>query len=515
MINERSHDVWLLLGWASWWLLAFWPLAGYWTTNPQYAYGWLVPPLALLLAKRRWQVRPAPSQPPPWSKIAVIASAALILPSWLLAQPNPGWRLVPTLLVVSAAAGSAGLCLMLGGRNWARHFAFPICFVLTAVPWPGFLEVPLVQGLMRFVAGCTVTLLNFAGHPAVQRGSLVEIVGGVLGVDEACSGVRSLQATLMAALFLGEWHRLRTGARFGLVAAGFATAVITNVARTSILSFSAARGGMNSANQLHDPAGYTVLTVCLVIVALIAERLRTRYPTATASAFASRQPAHPVAFGPGLCVWLMAVVLATEAWYFRKPGKAIATWTLRPPLDAKIEQFPKTTLELLGCDRTMAASWREGADRQWTLFFLEWFPSRSRTALLAQVHRPEVCLPSIGLVETGERQEVRIAIAGFDLAFESMHFRDPQGQDAFVFYCPWEIVPGVGGRNAAFSDATRAASWRRVWKRERMLGQQVAEFIVSGESSRAAAEAALREQLKRLLLPVTGATPDTESIFSK
>lgn len=501
MFDDRASRISLAVSWVGWWLLACWPLAGHWSTNPQYAYGWLVPPLGLLLAARRWQLRPAPDSAPKWSAPLVCAAAASMLPAWLIAQPNPGWRLIPLMLALSAVAGSLGLSAMLGGRAWARHFAFPFLFMLTAVPWPGFLEAPLVQGLMRFVAGCTVTLLNLAGHPAVQRGSLVEIATGVLGVDEACSGVRSLQAALMAALFLGEFHRLRVSSRTLLVVIGFATAIATNIVRTSFLSFSAVRGGIGNATQWHDPAGYTVLTVCLVIVAIAAEWMRARSGPLVEAVATAQRAAVPARLGLVLAGWFIAVVLGSEAWYSQRPSSATASWTLTPPRAAKIEPLPKATLELLGCDRTSAARWRDDRGRSWTLFFLEWLPTRSRTALLAQVHRPEVCLPSIGLVEAGARRELRFTVAGFELAFESLHFRDPRGEDTFVFYCPWEIVPGRGGRNAAFSDDTRATSLRRVWNRERVLGQQVAEFIVSGESSRDVAESALREQVAQLLSP--------------
>jgi hypothetical protein len=169
--------------------------------------------------------------------------------------------------------------------------------------------------------------------------------------------------------------------------------------------------------------------------------------------------------------------------------------------------LPKATLQLLGCHRSLSAHWRDASNREWTLFFLEWFPHRSRTALLAQVHRPEICLPSVGLVEVGSRRKVSVNLAGFALGFDALHFRSPRGEDAFVFYCPWEIVPGNGGRNATFSDDTRFTSLRRVLHRERVLGQQVAEFIVTGAKSSEEAESALSVQLAALISPSVAPSP--------
>jgi hypothetical protein len=213
--------------------------------------------------------------------------------------------------------------------------------------------------------------------------------------------------------------------------------------------------------------------------------------------------AHHVSAGLGisLALWLGAAVLGTEAWYYRPTQTPTESWTLSMPAGATAEKLPKETLDLLGCDRTQSVTWRDASGARWQLYFLEWFPRRSRTAVLAQVHRPEVCMPSAGLTEVGPRRTVDVKAAGFDLSFQSLHFRNPSGLDAYVFYCPWEIVPGTRGRNAEFSDATRAASLRRVWRREGVTGQQVAELVVTGMPSREAAEAALGEQIERMAQP--------------
>jgi len=280
---------------------------------------------------------------------------------------------------------------------------------------------------------------------------------------------------------------------------GFGAAIAGNIARTSFLSFAAARSGPTSVQEWHDPAGYTVLTGCLIIVALVAEWLGRRLPSEQISGSRIAAAPNPMRFGWLLGIWLIVVLFATEAWFHTLTGNVTTTWTLTPPIHAKVESLPKATLELLGCDRSSAAHWRDEDGREWTLFFLEWFPTRSRTALLAQVHRPEICLPSAGLVEVGPRRKLSVTLAGFDLTFDSLHFRDARGNNMFVFYCPWEIVPGKGGRNAAFSDNTRSTSLRRVWERERVLGQQVAEFIVKGAASREKAENAVSNQVAGML----------------
>jgi hypothetical protein len=52
-----------------------------------------------------------------------------------------------------------------------------------------------------------------------------------------------------------------------------------------------------------------------------------------------------------------------------------------------------------------------------------------------------------------------------------------------------------------FNDDTRTTSLLRVWQRERLLAQQVAELFVVGAPSREAAEESLRAQISALVRP--------------
>ena len=97
-----------------------------------------------------------------------------------------------------------------------------LLFMLIALPWPVQLEQAIIQGLMRLVAGLTVGVVTLMGIPAIQHGNLIEVGAGLVGIDEACSGVRSLQSSLMLSLFLGEVNRWSWMRRVGLLTASMA-----------------------------------------------------------------------------------------------------------------------------------------------------------------------------------------------------------------------------------------------------------------------------------------------------
>jgi exosortase len=97
---------------------------------------------------------------------------------------------------------AANLCYVFGWPG-VRHFAFGFGFLLTALPMPSALYNPIVSGLQSNVAAINVEMLNVIGIPAQQVGSLIHLPNGTVGIDEACSGIRSLQATIMATSLIG------------------------------------------------------------------------------------------------------------------------------------------------------------------------------------------------------------------------------------------------------------------------------------------------------------------------
>ena len=122
---------------------------------------------------------------------------------------------------------------------WLRHFAFPVAFIFVAVPWPTAVEAPIIQGLMRVVARVAAETAMLLGIPAQVEGNLIRVSNGLVGVNEACSGIRSLQTALMIGLLFGELKRLSILRRVALVVGAVAIALFANFFRAF---FSSGRG---------------------------------------------------------------------------------------------------------------------------------------------------------------------------------------------------------------------------------------------------------------------------------
>jgi exosortase len=180
----------------------------------------------------------------------------------VLQEANPIWRLASYGLALAAVAMTLLLIYLLHGRARLAQFAFPVAFFLVAVPWPTPLEGVAIQSLTRFNSSLVMELLGFAGIPALLHGNVIEISTGLVGIDEACSGIRSLQATLMIALFFGAFYRLPWARRGWLLVAGPALAMAFNLARTLTLVLVASHAGLPAMEKWHDPTGVALLLGC-------------------------------------------------------------------------------------------------------------------------------------------------------------------------------------------------------------------------------------------------------------
>ncbi len=113
------------------WCLLVAQLSQYWALDPEYSFGWFVPILCAYLFLMRWRNRPPPEVPSSWVARWIFWIAGLaLLPTWVVAQPNPDWRLISWLLACEIVALSLCAIYFAGGRSWLRHFAFSICLIL-------------------------------------------------------------------------------------------------------------------------------------------------------------------------------------------------------------------------------------------------------------------------------------------------------------------------------------------------------------------------------------------------
>ncbi len=109
-------------------------LGAQWSVYTQYNYGWGVPFLCVYLFWKRWPDRPLRQSSHPAIALALIGLSALaLLPTRILREANPIWRLASWGLAMEWVCLTLGLIYLAGGSAWLKHFAWPIAFFLVAV----------------------------------------------------------------------------------------------------------------------------------------------------------------------------------------------------------------------------------------------------------------------------------------------------------------------------------------------------------------------------------------------
>ena len=267
-----------LPGWP-WWVpalavLVWWlsDLRFQWASLPEYKFGPIVVILAAYLAWERWNSRPREDQPAPlWQCLGV---ALLGLPMVLVAEL---WKYGVARAAAPSFALSVGsllflvaLTLAIAGRRTVQHFFFPLLFFFIAVPLPNVIRQPIVSGLQSLVATLNVEVLNLLGVAARKTGNLIQLSRTTVGVDEACSGIRSLQSSIMVALFVGDLVIRRTGWKIFFGLAGLVLAMVGNFFRSLRLALAANEGGPAALQAVHDSTGSLVMITTLVGLAGLA-----------------------------------------------------------------------------------------------------------------------------------------------------------------------------------------------------------------------------------------------------
>ncbi|MEP7015901.1 MAG: exosortase/archaeosortase family protein [Verrucomicrobiota bacterium] len=488
------------------WLEVVKQLGAEWSLNVQYSYGWAVPFLALFLLWQRWSLRPEPSLPSARAvAIALIAFCTLLfLPIRLVAEANPDWRLLSWALALSAVAISILLIYLRGGASWARHFAFPFFFFLVAVPWPVHFEEIVIQDLMHAVTAINVTALNIIDVPALQHGNVIEVSTGLIGIEEACSGVRSLQATLMVSLFLGELYSFSIGRRLFLIFAGAVLAFITNVIRTAILVWIGAHKGVHGIEGWHDPAGLTILLVCLFGLWFVSLRLRQRSKTDTNSVHIQHRHIVPNVSSwilASIAIWLLFAEAGVQIWYGVHPSPISSRWVVSwPTTESEYKNVPiaPEAEALLHYNEGGGARWSATNGHQWMMYFFRWLPGQT-AARFVKIHRPDICLPASGITMIRDNGIRVIAVNGVNLPLRSYLF-DDRGTPLHVFYCYWDARSSYENAAAAQEeDWTPRGRVRSALRGRREVGAQMLEIVVWGYENDVEAESSVHQQLEQIV----------------
>jgi exosortase/archaeosortase family protein len=322
-----------------------------------------------------------------------------------------------------------------------------------------------------------------------------------VGIQDACTGVRSLAGTLMASIFFGEFYRLFWVKRVLLVGAGVLVAFLLNLVRTFTLGWVAASRGLEAIATWHDQTGFLIFCVAFAILWLMGSLLAGPLRQMPASA-APTELLRPVRLSVliGTAIWLLLIAMSTEGWYQMKERNLarLRTWDVQlaeTNRSLSFAEVPDEARAILRYSEGHSALFEEAGYPLWQIHFFRWAPGRS-SSQLAVLHRPEICLPAAGLKFISGTRKAAIQFENVTIPFECSTF-DSEGTPLYVFRTLCEDRRPLGSSSGF--DQSISGRLHSAWEGRRNLGQKLLQIDISGASTEQAALADLQARLPQFL----------------
>ena len=236
----------------------------HWWNDPNYSHGLLVVPLAAYLV---------------WIQRKVILAAAATPGSRGLAITLMGCgTYVVGVLGAELFLSRLSLAIVLAGVVWTFwgkerlvQLAFPFLLVLSVIPLPAIVYNQLAAPLQLFASWVSAAALQAVGVPIYQDGNVLHLAGVSLGVEEACSGLRSMSSLAILALLIGHFREAGLGTCLLLLVLSVPVAVAANVLRVAGTALLVEFGDLSLAMGFyHTFAGWLVFVAGLVMLCAIA-----------------------------------------------------------------------------------------------------------------------------------------------------------------------------------------------------------------------------------------------------
>lgn len=160
-------------------------------------------------------------------------------------------------------------------------FLFPALIWLISAPLVAVVETKIRVFLLTQVTVVIFSLFDFLGFAIERQGNILVLPEGVVGVEEACSGIRSLTACLFAGSFLAAVYLKPLWKKITLISMALILAVLTNLFRSGFLTLWAYYYGAEAINDhwvlpiigdigsVHDVMGLAVLVLTTIGLLLL------------------------------------------------------------------------------------------------------------------------------------------------------------------------------------------------------------------------------------------------------
>lgn len=234
-------------------------LVGMWNKE-DFNYGYLVPVIVLYLLWERRRLLAAAPQASSWAGLLPLGAGLALY--WL---GELGGEY--TLLFLSAWFVLVGLAWLHLGWARLKTVAFPVLFLLAAIPPPNFLYSNASMKLKLVSSWIGVKLLQAGGMTAYREGNVIDLGFTQLQVVDACSGLRYLLPLTVLAILLAAFQRGAWWKKAVLVASVLPLSILTNSLRiASVAVLYPVMGPKVAEGFFHDMSGWVIFMASLAFL---------------------------------------------------------------------------------------------------------------------------------------------------------------------------------------------------------------------------------------------------------
>lgn len=346
-------------------------------------------------------VRPTTDKPLPVLGVGLVLVGAIgFLPGWfVLLQVGPRqvllwWELLSVIIAIS------GLIVVRNGVRTLRVYRFPLLFPLFALPIPGRIMAPVQSVLQDATTWLTANGLSLCGVSVERSGFVLALPSGVLGVVEACSGIRSVTVLVAMAVFMN--HARGYGFFRGLFTVLLSVPIVVFVNGLRVIGTGLTQEWIGKEyidGVWHDTLGIAMLLLGLSLIsgltALLAPKPVEVVPLAICAVRTpSRWSITIVNITLGVAIGI-GVGLGFVPSFAKSAGGELPLATVPIPIErwtGNAKAIDPAVTTALGCDTVVYRIYTDGIGNEAHVWVVYW----SSANAVRDYHHPDVCWPNRG-----------------------------------------------------------------------------------------------------------------------
>ncbi len=433
-----------------------------WRHNPDLSHGLFMPVVFLLLLHEARAGTPRYLAAGTGNRVAfgfLLAGGLLALMTaglyaaavdWSHSLVNLSLTLSLVLFLAAAVLVFARDTVRLVPLNWTALAAIVLWLMSAPIP-PGTYS-RLTLSLQLWVSEGVLRSLHLLGIAAVRHGNIIDLANTAVGVEEACSGIRSLISCLFAAVFFSATLVHRAWARALILALAAPLALLMNFLRSLTLTL-LANNGVDIAGTWHDVTGFAVLGITAGLLgglALLLERgaKTDRPPPAPAPDAAPSSGAQwTLALGAAGATLLVAFFIANTRSSPRGHEPVPDLFALLPESAAGWRAKTTDLYSFRGTLQTDHLAQRnyiretENGPTEIIIYVAYWRAGQAPVSLVAS-HTPDACWPGSGWKSVPTREtRSRLQVGGRDLASAEHRLFEAAQRPQHVWF--WHLYDGA------------------------------------------------------------------------